>query len=164
MLVVDNPPNPPMKPPFLSHGLIGIVFASALLLGPAQETQTLQPSTPAVKSALVQVISKQLDAFHAGDYPKAYSFAATEIQKMFPPDTFQKMVTENYPILIHTVDTQFGVALDDGEQGIVFVSLTDAAGNNQVFRYSLRFDSGAWKITGVQQAEDPEPSKPPLTA
>jgi hypothetical protein len=151
-----------MKLHFFKLGLAGLFITPFLLLA-AQQTSNLQESTPTVKSALIQVISKQLDAFRTGDFGKAYTFASTEIQHQFAPADFEAMVKNSYPSMLRAVDIDFGAALDDGEEGVVFVKLTDASGKLRLFRYTLKLEGAQWRITGVEQAED-TPSRAPLSA
>ena len=143
-----------------------LLLAAVLLLVPISQlsAQTpLQPSNAAVKAALTKVISRQLAAFRANDFPKAYTFSASEIQKHFPVQIFEQMVRANYAPLLENVPPTFGITLDDGQQGVVFLELDGAQGPH-VFRYVLKLETGGWKISGVEQTHDTPPQKAPLTA
>ena len=124
----------------------------------AQTPNSLAPSKADVKSALDQVVTQQLAAFQAGDFTKAYSFAADEIKKLFVPGAFEKMVKEGYPVMLEKAKADFGAALDDGQEGVVFMELTTAAGT-QIFRYSFKMENGKWKISGVTQVEEAQPER-----
>jgi hypothetical protein len=142
--------------------LFAAALSLALILSLSAQTQ-IQPSTAAMKSVLTRVISQQLAAFRADDFPKAYTFAASEIRGLFPLPLFEQMVRANYPVLLEKVSPSFGIALDDGQQGVVFLEL-DGSQGPQVFRYFLKLESGVWKISGVEQTHDSPPQKAPLSA
>ena len=148
-----------MKPALLALAAF-ISFAASPL--PAQE-KTLQESTPAMKTALDQVVSHQLSAFAAGDFKTAFTFASAGIQKMFTPADFEKMVRAGYPIMLTKPDVDFGVALDDGEQGVILVKMTGPDGP-EFFRYVLAHEATGWKINGVEQVEKAHPIRPANTA
>jgi hypothetical protein len=146
--------------------MIRLLLAAALALatpGPLSAQTQLQPSTDAMKSVLAKVISQQLAAFRADDFPRAYGLAAREIKSMFPLPLFEQMVRTNYRALLEKVAPSFGIALDDGRQGVVFLEI-DGSQGPQVFRYLLKLEPGGWKISGVEQTQDNPPQKAPLSA
>jgi hypothetical protein len=155
-----------MKRHFLTLGLIGACLVGGFgLLAGAETIQPLQPSTPAVKSALTKVITQQLQALHSGDYAKAYTFASSGIRTLVPPPLFESMIKANYAVLINPARTDFGAAIDDGDEGVVFVQVTDAKGGRILFRYVLKSEPDGWKINGVEQAEDASsPGRAPFSA
>jgi hypothetical protein len=148
--------------------LAGLVLVSLIVLpSPARcDPPPLRVSDPAVKSALSQIISEQLAAFHAGDFTRAYAFAALEIRNKYNRVAFEQMVRLGFPLLTRFTSTEFGPVLDDGENGVVYVRVSDARGK-QLYLYSLRREGSGWKVMGVSQREDDfpeqstEPSSPP---
>lgn len=152
-----------MKPCLFFLGLAGLFIALTPGLR-GQQPVILQESTPAVKTALTLVISQQLDAFRSNDFTKAFTFAATELRKNLSPDIFELMVKANYPILLRAVDTDFGAALDDGQEGVVFVRLTDAVGHREIYQYNLKHEAAGWRIIGVERTLEAPPPKPPISA
>jgi hypothetical protein len=142
-------------------GLILTVIFLTALTGPGRsEPPALQESLPAVKNALNAVISRQLAAFQAGDFTRAYNLAAGEIRSKYDRATFEQMVRIGFPILTRSGSIKFGPALDDGENGVVYVRVGDAP-ERQLYLYSLKREKKDWKIIGVsQKEEDPSPATP----
>jgi len=163
MLAVPECSRPPVLRLYATSllGALFLVACSCLII--AAEAPALKESTPAVKSALTDVINEQTAAFRANDYAKAYTFAAKGLHGTFTVDKFEQMVKAGYPIIPASKDTEFGAALDDGESGVVFVRFTDPAGKRQLFRYTLEHEPDGWKITGVIETED-TPSGDPTSA
>ena len=137
--------------------LLGFIAGAAPTL-PAQNTHEIQQSQPQMKAALDLVVTRQLAAFAAGNFSLAYTYAAAGIQQLFPLAEFEKMVRTGYPIMLTGPTADFGVALDDGQTGVVFVELKGPNGS-QKFRYLLTHETVGWKITGVEQVEE-KPSRP----
>jgi hypothetical protein len=150
------------NPPVMKRLLLASALCLATLIHISAQT-SLQPSTAAMKSALTKVISAQMTAFRANDFPKAYTFAADGVRKLFPLPLFEKMVRTNYPVLLEKVSPSFGITLDDGQRGVVFLEL-DGVQGPEVFRYLLLLESGVWKIGAVEKTEQKPPQKAPLTA
>ena len=57
------------------------------------------------------MIEGQLAAFRAGEYAKAYSYAATPIKGMFALEDFEAMVKSAYPVIANssTAGVRLGV-------------------------------------------------------
>ena len=71
-------------------GLAGLAF------GPASAGAAV---TAAQAKQVQLLVRAQLDAFASDDAPRAFSYAATSIQKMFgTPDQFLEMVRASYPV------------------------------------------------------------------
>lgn len=105
--------------------------------------------SPADAAAIHDVISKQLDAFNAGDGATAESFASPGIRDKFPsPDAFMSMVKNAYGALIKPRSTHF----DDITQtplGVV-QKVTFVASDGQVWTaaYTMQLVDGQWRISG----------------
>ena len=108
-------------------------------------------SADAVKKELRAVIDEQLAAFRANDYPKAYTFAASEIRSLFAPDEFEKMVRGQYAVIAKSTATEFGLAFDTGEEAVVNVRIENAEKKSVEYQYLLRKEEGGWKISGVSE-------------
>jgi hypothetical protein len=143
---------------FVSLALAIVLLVASRVASPA-DPPALQESAPAVKSALNDVITRQLAAFHAGDFKRAYTFAALEIRSKYDPATFEQMVKIGFPILTRSTSTEFGPTLDDGENGVVYVKVGDAQGE-QLYLYSMKREEKDWKIIGVSR-KDEEQAEPP---
>ena len=95
------------------------------------------------------MITKQLDAFGAGDGATAEGFASPGIKDKFPsPDSFMGMVKNAYGALIHPRSTHF----DDLAQtplGTV-QKMTIVAEDGQVWTavYTMTMIDGQWRISG----------------
>ena len=139
------------------------IFLFPLLPVRAQDAHEIQQSNPQMKAALDLVVTRQLAAFGAGNFSLAYTYAASGIQKVYPLVEFERMVRAGYPIMLTSPKVDFGVALDDGQTGVVFAEMTGTKGK-QVFRYLLTHETIGWKITGVEEVEEAKSTKPPITA
>ena len=113
------------------------------------EPSSSHVSSETVKQELTAVIDAQLAAFRAGDYPKAYTFAAGGIKEMFPVETFEKMVRTAYPLIAGSAKAEYGLAFDTGEDAVVNVTVEDPRGQRAQYQYTLSKEQGVWKITGV---------------
>ncbi len=110
-------------------------------------------SSDAVKKELSAVIEAQLAAFRADDYPKAYTFAATEIKDMFAERDFEKMVRTNYAVIAKSTVTEYGVAFDTGEEAVVNVRVQNAEKQSVEYQYLLKKEENGWKISGVSEVK-----------
>ena len=110
------------------------------------------PTEP-VKTLLTATIDGQLAAFRANDYPKAFSYASATIQSMFAPEDFEKMVKVAYPVIAHSVSSEYGVMFDTGEEAVVNVRVQDADKKSVEYQYLLKKESGTWKINGVSEVK-----------
>jgi len=113
---------------------------------PGGEQQT---SLPAVRTALISVVEKQLNAMHAGDYARARTFAAAGLRQQFSDETFAIMIQRGYPAIATGRDAFFGKAADNGGQAFLDVRITDTAGKWSWFRYALALEGRDWRIAGV---------------
>jgi len=105
--------------------------------------------TEVVKKELTSVIEGQLAAFRAGDFARAYTFAASEIRGMFPVGVFETMVKNGYPLIAHSTTAHFGLAFDTGNEAVVTVRVIAADDTSIEYQYMLKKESSGWKIAGV---------------
>ncbi|MEX6507645.1 DUF4864 domain-containing protein [Jiella sp. M17.18] len=96
------------------------------------------------------VISAQLRALNADDGATAYSYAAPNIQAMFPtPQIFMGMVASGYDPVYHSRNAVFGPLTAEGTGFRQEVYLTDRKGRSWIASYTLeRQPDGSMKITG----------------
>ncbi len=104
-----------------------------------------------VKKEITAVIESQLAAFRTNDFSRAYTFAASSIKEHFSFEQFQDMVKRGYPVIAKSKSASFGVALDDGQQAVVDVSVKGADDKAIRYEYMLVIEDGKWRITGVTQ-------------
>ena len=137
----------------------GKTYANAPVVSPADETPakpgdpTGQPSTEALKKEFSQVIEAQLAAFRAGEYDKAYAFAASQIKDMFPVENFKEMVEAAYPVIAHSTTAEFGLAIDTGDEAVINVRVENADKKSVLYQYTLHKEEGTWKISGVSEVK-----------
>ncbi|MCE7028304.1 DUF4864 domain-containing protein [Jiella avicenniae] len=95
-------------------------------------------------------ISAQLEAFNAGNGAEAYSYAAPNIQAIFPsPGQFMGMVQSAYDPVYHSRSAVFGALKPEGDGFRQEVYLTDRKGKSWIASYTLqRQPDGSMKITG----------------
>ena len=143
----------------LAVGSEGQVHANAPSASPAEEipakpsVSTGQPSTEALKKEFSQVIEAQLAAFRAGEYYKAYAFAASQIKDMFPVENFKEMVEAAYPVIAHSTLAEFGLAIDTGDEAVINVRVENAERKSVLYQYQLEKQAGKWKISGVSEVK-----------
>ena len=113
----------------------------------------LEPSETAVKSEITAVIEAQLAAFRAGDFDKAYTYAAGAIREKFPLSDFKQMVSTGYPIIATSVKAEYGVCLDNGVEAAIFVHVEARDGTSRDYQYGLVLERSGWRITGVTEPE-----------
>nr|WP_274630658.1 DUF4864 domain-containing protein [Mesorhizobium shangrilense] len=97
-------------------------------------------------------IDSQIRAFLADDADRAYSFAAPNVQRLFPTvETFMGMVTGGYQPVYHPRDWSFGKVKEMDAVSIiqqVFTVGPDGKDYEAVYTLELQAD-GVWRITGV---------------
>ena len=97
-------------------------------------------------------IQNQLEAFKAGDNATAYSFAAPNVQKIFPSvDIFMGMVTSGYRPVHQPQNYAFGKVEEMSPTQIiqqVMVVGPDGKDYEAVYTLELQPD-GVYRITGV---------------
>ena len=138
---------------------VGRAASDATPTPAASATPTPSPAagahavTEPVKKELIAVVDGQLAAFRANDYAKAFTFASAGIQSMFAPEDFEKMVKAAYPVIAHSVSSEYGVMFDTGEEAVVNVRVQDGDKKSVEYQYLLKKESGNWKINGVSEVK-----------
>jgi hypothetical protein len=103
------------------------------------------------------VIAAQIEAFRAGDLPRAYAFASPVIQEKFgSPENFGRMVEQGYPMVWRPSEMVFLEARESGGRLWQEVFLRDAAGRGWIADYEMIEEGGTLKINGVHLREAPE--------
>jgi hypothetical protein len=119
--------------------LAGLLLTAAPLASRADDAGDIQT-----------VISGQLQAFKTGDGAAAYSYAAPNIQRMFPSQAaFMAMVEGGYAPVFRSSNAVFGKMTAEGSGFRQEVYLTDPTGQSYIASYTLeRQPDGSLKITG----------------
>lgn len=122
----------------------------AVLLGLSAGAATAQ-SGP--ESDSQNVVTNQLEAFIAGDYARAYSYASPDIKRIFPTlDQFMSMVQTGYVPVLRPGNYAFGRVqrLDDGRL-VWEVLIRGQNGNDYTAAYYMeKQPDGSWKVDAVQ--------------
>jgi hypothetical protein len=114
------------------------------------------PAT-AQEEPIQNTITAQIEAFRAGDFEGAFTYASPVIQGIFgTPDNFERMVTQGYPMV---VDPDF-VEMQDLREvaGNLWqrVRITDRAGKGWLLDYQMVQGPEGWLINGVQLSRAPD--------
>ena len=96
------------------------------------------------------VVRAQLNAFAADDGKRAFSLAASNIQKMFgSSDRFLQMVRDSYPVVYRPASVIFLAPSLDGKTVIQPVAMTDDQGGSWIAVYRLaKQKNKPWLIAG----------------
>jgi hypothetical protein len=105
-------------------------------------------SPPAVRIQLVAVVTAQLAAFRAEDWPAAYACAARVFQGVMPLPQFRALITAKFPVVEKNTRAEFGLPRDNGTVAIVPVRVF-GRGTSEAFNWLLVKEGSDWKITGV---------------
>ena len=112
----------------------------------------------AQKSAFESIISKQIEAFRAGDGATAFSFAAPSLQQLFQtPDNFIAMVKRGYMAVYAPRRFSFpGVETDMQGRPVQVVEVVDGDGRVWTARYTFEQQpDGSWRIAAVTLEKAP---------
>ena len=107
-------------------------------------------------AAIEGTISRQIDAFRADDFARAFTFASPGIQGIFgTPETFGSMVRNGYPMVWRPSELRYLDLIEQGGRMHQRVQITDAEGRVHLLDYEMIEVGGAWKINGVTLLEAP---------
>ena len=104
---------------------------------------------------LYSVVNKQLAAFRASDYGRAYRNASSDVQQKFSRQQFESMVRRNYSAMTENHRVEFGLVQTEGATALVQVFFFGEDGSVEAFLYSLVAEDGVWKIEGVEPIQVP---------
>ena len=97
-----------------------------------------------------RTISSQISAFKQNDFKKAYTFAAPNIQALFPsPEVFGLMIRNGYPVIWKPKSFKFTEFKDLGNRCIQRVLFQSYDGSLETYDYMLERNDNIWKIAGV---------------
>ncbi|MFO1120985.1 MAG: DUF4864 domain-containing protein [Hyphomicrobiales bacterium] len=136
--------------------LRSILLALVILVLPASTRADTVTGSDAQDFA--RIITAQIEAFRADDAPRAYSFAAPMIQRVFPtPDVFMSMVRQGYQPVYRPQSFTFGASgLDSAGRPTQLVSIVGPNGKTYEALYTFeRQPDGTWKIAGCRLLETP---------
>ena len=128
--------------------LLGAVFAlcgaAALFQG---RLERRWQSTP--PGELYHVVSQQLAAFRADDYPGAYRQVSMSFQEKFNLEAFADLARTDYPALLRATRVEFGQTRFNGRNALVSAYFVMPEGDIVPCNYSLIREDDSWKIENV---------------
>lgn len=129
--------------------LLGALFA---LCGAAALFQSVLDrrwrSTPPAE--LYGVISRQLAAFRADDYPAAYGQVSMGFQEKCTMESFVDLARTDYPALLHAARVEFGPVRFEGRHAFLPAYFFMPKGEIVPCLYSLIREDDAWKIDSTR--------------
>ena len=129
--------------------LLGAVFA---LCGVGAFVQSIMErrwqSTP--PGELYQVVSSQLAAFRAEDYPGAYRQVSMSFQEKVDIESFADLARTEYPALLHASRVEFGQVRFEGRHAVLAAYFVLPEGDVIPCVYHLVREEGGWKIETVR--------------
>ena len=129
-----------------------IAATAALLLAGAAAAEDYDAGT---RTALQNVISKQLEALGRNDGAAAEAFAAPGIRSQFPdPAKFFGMVKDHYGALIKPKSTTFNGVEDSPHGPLQKMTVVAADGTVWSAIYAFEKVDGEWRISGCALEED----------
>jgi len=112
----------------------------------------------AQQTAFESIISRQIEAFRAGDGATAFSFASPSLQRLFQtPDNFIAMVKRGYMAVYAPRRFNFpGTETDPQGRPVQLVEVVDADGRLWTARYTFEQQpDGSWRIAAVTLEKAP---------
>ncbi len=102
------------------------------------------------------VISAQIEAFRAGDFTQAFTFASDGIRAIFGnAENFGTMVERGYAMVIAPAEVEYTELRDEGGALMQRVLVRDASGVWHALDYRMIEEDGAWRISGVELLGEP---------
>jgi hypothetical protein len=105
-------------------------------------------STP--PSELYQVVSSQLAAFRAEDYPSAYRQVSMSFQEKVDIEAFADLARTEYPALLQASRVEFGQVRFDGRHAVLSAYFVLPEGDIIPCVYRLVREDEGWKIETVR--------------
>jgi len=122
---------------------LALALAAAMIAGPA----AAQNEADDIRA----VISKQIEAFKADDFARAFTYASPNIRRMFGDSArFGRMVREGYPMVWRPADVRFSGLSEEGGRTVQSVLMTDTGGALFIVDYEMIPEGDGWRINGVQ--------------
>jgi len=115
----------------------------------------LKLSGAETRNALHSIITQQLEAFRAGNYGVAYTYADEELKAVCSLQMFERMVQNGYPEIAHSVAANCGLTFDNGENAVVAVRVRGSDDKWADYQYMLHWNGATWRISGVVLSQKP---------
>jgi hypothetical protein len=132
-------------------------LTASLTLAAALALAAPAPAQEGAEGAIREVIQRQIEAFLADDFARAFAFASPAIKQLFrTPDNFGRMVREGYPMVWRPADIAFGELREVAGRLWQRVIVTDRSGVVHVLDYQMIPTGEGWQINGVHILRAPE--------
>jgi hypothetical protein len=130
----------------MRNGLYAVLFTVCLAV----------PAT-AQEAPIRDTIQRQIDAFQADDFARAFTFASPTIKGMFgTPENFGAMVKQGYPMVYRPAEVQMMDLRDVAGNLWQRVRITDQAGAGWYLDYMMVETAEGWQINAVQILPAPD--------
>ncbi len=105
----------------------------------------------AQEEPIQSTINSQIEAFRAGDFATAFTFASPNIKGMFrTPDNFGSMVATGYPMVVDPAQVEMQDLRTVGGALWQRVRITDQRGQAFLLDYQMIEGPEGWLINAVQ--------------
>lgn len=110
-----------------------------------------------VKNDIRMVINQQLEAFLNDDFEKAFSFATTNIQRIFrSPEGFETMVRRGYPMIHRHKNVEFLELRKAADHSYQMLLIEDQQQGKHVIIYLMKQTDQGWRVDGVRVRTIPD--------
>ncbi len=111
----------------------------------------------AQEEPIQDTITAQIEAFRAGDFEGAFTYASPVIQGIFgTPGNFGRMVTEGYPMVVDPEMVEMQELREIAGNLWQRVRITDRAGRGWLLDYLMIEGPEGWRINGVELQRAPD--------
>ena len=105
----------------------------------------------AQEAPIQSTITAQIEAFRAGDFDRAFTFASPNIHAMFgSPANFGGMITSGYPMVVNPAQVEMQDLRTVGGALWQRVRITDQKGQAFLLDYQMIEGPDGWLINAVQ--------------
>lgn len=130
----------------MRKGLYAALLAACLALPAAAQEAPIQ-----------ETIQRQIEAFQADDFARAFTFASPTIKGMFgTPENFGAMVKNGYPMVYRPADVQMMELREVAGNLWQRVRITDQSGAGWYLDYMMVETAEGWQINAVQILPAPD--------
>jgi hypothetical protein len=129
--------------------LLGVLFAvcGAAALFQSVLDRRWQSTPPA---ELYSVVSTELSAFRADDFPAAYRQVSMSFQEKFNLEAFADLARTDYPALLQAAHVEFGQVRFQGRRAYLPAYFILPEGDIVPCVYTLVHEDDAWKIDNAR--------------
>lgn len=135
----------------MRKGLMAMGLVGALVL-PALSLPVLAQEGP-----IRETIQRQIEAFQADDFARAFTFASPTIKGIFgTPENFGAMVKNGYPMVHRPAEVEMGELREIAGNLWQRVRIVDQAGRAWALDYMMIETAEGWQINAVQILPAPD--------